>query len=75
MLAVKFPKDIEKRLEDLERRTGEAKASHVRRAVSDYLDDLEDAELAERALRDDDGTRFSLQDIKDDLKLDETRSD
>jgi RHH-type rel operon transcriptional repressor/antitoxin RelB len=51
MLAVRLPLDIEKRLEKLARRTGRTKTFYVREAILEYLDDLEDLYLAERALQ------------------------
>jgi RHH-type rel operon transcriptional repressor/antitoxin RelB len=51
MLAVRLPKFIEKRLEELARRTRRSKTYHVREAILQHLDDLEDAYLAECALK------------------------
>ena len=51
MLAVRLPQAIEKRLEKLARRTGRTKTFYVREAILEYLDDLEDLYLAERALQ------------------------
>ena len=46
MLAVNLPADIERRLEDLSRKTGRSKDDYAREAIVEYLDDLEDAGLA-----------------------------
>jgi RHH-type rel operon transcriptional repressor/antitoxin RelB len=51
MLAIRLPQSIEKRLEKLARRTGRTKTFYVREAILEYLDDLEDLYLAERALQ------------------------
>jgi RHH-type rel operon transcriptional repressor/antitoxin RelB len=51
MLAVRLPKSIEKRLEELARRTGRTKTYHVREAIRQHLDDLEDIYFAEYALK------------------------
>ncbi len=43
---------MEARLEGLARATGRSKASCVRDALAEHLDDLEDAAVAERRLED-----------------------
>jgi len=50
MLAIRLPKDIEKRLDKLARRTGRTKSFYVRQAILEHLDDLEDLYQAERVL-------------------------
>src|SRR5205823_13840616 len=50
MLAIRLPQSIEKRLEKLARRTGRTKTFHVRQAILEHLDDLEDLYQAERTL-------------------------
>jgi RHH-type rel operon transcriptional repressor/antitoxin RelB len=49
MLAVRLPKEIDERLARLARETGRTKSYYVREALLRYLDDLEDAYLAEAA--------------------------
>ena len=49
MLAVRLPKEIDERLARLARETGRTKSYYVRKALLRYLDDLEDAYLAEAA--------------------------
>jgi RHH-type rel operon transcriptional repressor/antitoxin RelB len=51
MLTILIPKSVESRLEKLARRTGRTKSFHVREAVLQHLEDLEDVYLAERSLR------------------------
>lgn len=51
MLAVNLPADLEKRLEDLARKTGRDKSDYVREAIAEHLDDLEDLYLAEERFR------------------------
>lgn len=46
MLAIRLPKEIEERLEELARKTGRSKSYYVRQAILEYLDDLEDYHLA-----------------------------
>jgi len=50
MLAIRLPPEIEKRLDDLAKRTGRSKSFYARAAILEYLDDLEDLDLAEREL-------------------------
>jgi RHH-type rel operon transcriptional repressor/antitoxin RelB len=50
MLAIRLPQSVEKRLERLARRTGRTKTFYARQAILQYLEDLEDLYLAERAL-------------------------
>lgn len=50
MLAIRLPESIEKRLEELARRTGRTKTFYVREALLQHLEDMEDRYLAERAL-------------------------
>ena len=52
MLALRLPADLEKRLDDLARRTGRTKSFYAREAIAEHLADLEDAYLAEQRLRD-----------------------
>lgn len=57
MLALHLPADIEKRLDELARKTGRSKLDYVREAIVEHLDDLEDLHLAEERLRElQDGT-------------------
>src|SRR5207247_4149376 len=50
MLAIRLPQSIEKRLEELARRTGRTKTYYVREAILEHLEDLEDMYLAKGAL-------------------------
>jgi RHH-type rel operon transcriptional repressor/antitoxin RelB len=49
MLAIRLPEDVEKRLEELARRTGRTKTFYAREAILEHLDDLEDLYLADEA--------------------------
>ncbi|WP_313192256.1 DUF6290 family protein [Shinella zoogloeoides] len=51
MLALHLPADIEKRLDELARKTGRSKSDYVQEAIVEHLDDLEDLYLAEERLR------------------------
>lgn len=50
MLAIRLPDSIEKRLAKLAKRTGRTKTFYAREAILRYIEDLEDAYDAERAL-------------------------
>ncbi len=52
MLAIRLPGNLEKRLDRLAKRTGRTKTYYAREAILQYLDDLEDIYLAEKALED-----------------------
>lgn len=50
MIAVRLPPEIEKRLEELARKTGRTRTFYVREAILQHLDDLEDHYLAVQRL-------------------------
>jgi RHH-type rel operon transcriptional repressor/antitoxin RelB len=51
MLAIRLPEEIEKRLEELAKKTGRTKSYYVRQAILEYLEDMEDYYLAEERLK------------------------
>ena len=51
MLAIRLPDEIEKRLEELAKKTGRTKSYYVRQAILEYLEDMEDYYLAEKRLK------------------------
>ena len=51
MLALRLPPEIEKRLERLAKKTGRTKSYYAREAILRHVEDLEDANLAEKRLR------------------------
>lgn len=53
MLALRLPPDLEKRLDDLAKRTGRTKSFYARQAIIEHIDDLEDLALAELRLQGD----------------------
>ena len=63
MLALRLPPDIEKRLDDLAKRTGRTKSYYARQAILAHLEDMEDIALAEERLKSDDGVRIALEDV------------
>ena len=52
MVAVRIPKEIEERLNNLAKRTGRTKTYYVREAILEHLDELEEIYLAEQVLVD-----------------------
>lgn len=47
--SVRLPEATEKRLNDLAAKTGRTKAYYIREAIETYIEDLENAYLAEKA--------------------------
>ncbi len=50
MLALRLPEEIESRLEALAKATGRTKSFYAKKAITAYLEDMEDIYLAEAAL-------------------------
>jgi RHH-type transcriptional regulator, rel operon repressor / antitoxin RelB len=50
MLAIRLPKNLENRLENMAKRTGRTKTYYARQAIVEHMDDLEDRYLAESRL-------------------------
>jgi RHH-type transcriptional regulator, rel operon repressor / antitoxin RelB len=50
MLAIRLPEAIEKRLEQLAKRTGRTKTYYAREAILTHIEELEDIYLAESRL-------------------------
>ena len=70
--SIQLPQDVEKRLEDLARKTGRSKEAYITEAVLEYLDDLEDIYLAEQALeriRRGEERTYSLEEVERELGL------
>jgi RHH-type transcriptional regulator, rel operon repressor / antitoxin RelB len=73
MLAIDLPAEIEQQLDDLAKKTGRSKASYAREAILNYLEDLEDSLIAEKALDEhyaSGAKTVSLADVKKDLGMD-----
>ena len=74
MLALRLPKEIERRLEALANRTGRSKSFYAREAILEHLDDLEAAYLSDEILsRVEDGTEktYTLEELERDLGLED----
>jgi RHH-type transcriptional regulator, rel operon repressor / antitoxin RelB len=69
MIAVHLPHDIDERLSALARETGRTKTTLAREAILEYIDDLEDAYLAEARARKNRKT-ISLEGVERQLGLD-----
>lgn len=50
MLALQLPADIEKRLDDLARKSGRSKSDYIQDVLVEHLDDLLDLQVAEERL-------------------------
>jgi len=74
MLALRLPKEIERRLEALANRTGRSKSFYAREAILEHLDDLEAAYLSDEILsRVEDGTEktYTLEELERELGLED----
>ncbi len=74
MLALRLPPDIEKRLDDLAKRTGRSKSFYAREAILEHIDDLEDLYIAKQRL-DENGPRISLEEMMARYADDDGRKD
>ena len=68
MLAVRLSPDIEKRLDELAKKTGRTKTYYAREAIIEYIDDLEDYYLAVDRLRSP-GRRWTMEEVEKELGL------
>jgi RHH-type rel operon transcriptional repressor/antitoxin RelB len=51
MLAIRLPKEIELRLDNLAKATGRTKTFYTREAILAYMEDMEDLYLADKSMR------------------------
>lgn len=51
MLAIRLPKEIELRLNNLAKATGRTKTFYAREAILAYMEDMEDLYLADKSMR------------------------
>jgi RHH-type transcriptional regulator, rel operon repressor / antitoxin RelB len=70
MLALRLPKEIEDRLSALAKKTGRTKSYYARRAILNYIEDLEDIAIAEERLNDPNAEWLSLEEVYARLDLD-----
>lgn len=69
MLAVRIPKEIETRLNELARFTGRPKSFYVREALQSHLDDIEDTYTALYRLEHP-AKRWTMEELEQGLDLD-----
>ena len=68
MLAIRLSPDIEKRLDELSKKTGRTKTYYAREAIVEYLDDLEDFYLASERAKNP-GKRWTVEEVEKELGL------
>ena len=68
MLSVEISKDEEKRLEGLSKKTGKTKDYYVKKAIHEFLEDLEDYNLAVERLETIEET-YTLAEVEAELGL------
>ena len=68
MLSIHLDPDIELRLDRLAELTGRSKVSVVQEAIREYLQDLEDVNIAEERLKNP-GPTYSSEEVKRELDL------
>ncbi len=71
MLAIRLDKELEERLTAAAKKSGRTKTALARRAIEEYIDDLEDIALLEAALADYDPSKnISMEQMRRELGLD-----
>jgi RHH-type transcriptional regulator, rel operon repressor / antitoxin RelB len=70
VLALRLPAEMEKRLDALAKRTGRTKSFYARRAIMEFIEDLEDVLDAEEVLAASNGEHISFEQIEADLAID-----
>jgi RHH-type rel operon transcriptional repressor/antitoxin RelB len=63
MLALRLPPDMERRLEQLAKKTGRTKSYYAREAILEKIEEMEDRYLAEERHRTDSGERIPLDEM------------
>jgi RHH-type rel operon transcriptional repressor/antitoxin RelB len=63
MLALRLPPDMERRLEQLAKKTGRTKSYYAREAILEKIEEMEDRYLAEERNRTDSGERTPLDEM------------
>jgi len=72
MLAIRLDKELEERLSEAAKRAGRTKTSFARKAIEEYIDDIEDIAAAEEAMRKHDPAKtISLAELRKELGLDD----
>jgi len=68
MLAIRLPKEIENRLSSLAEKTGRTKTFYAKKAILEYLDEMEDKYLAIDRLENP-SKRWTLDEMKQNLDI------
>lgn len=74
MLAIRLPAEVETRLSVLAKATGRTKTFYARKAILEYLDDLEDLYLSEQRLianREGKSRTYTLEELEHELDLED----
>lgn len=72
MLAIRLDKELEERLSEAAKRAGRTKTSFARKAIEEYIEDIEDIAAAEEAMRQHDPSKtISLAELRKELGLDD----
>ena len=72
MLSIRIPTEIENRLTYLAKETGRTKSFYVKQALLEYLEDLEDIYLGEKAIENIEAGKskvYSLKEVEERLGL------
>ena len=71
MLAIRLDKELEERLTAAAKKSGRTKTALARKAIEEYIDELEDVALLEAALADYDPSKnISMEQMRRELGLD-----
>jgi RHH-type rel operon transcriptional repressor/antitoxin RelB len=71
MLAIRLDKELEERLNAAAKQSGRTKTALARKAIEQYIDDIEDIALLEAALADYDPSKnISMEQMRRELGLD-----
>ncbi|RJP23661.1 MAG: ribbon-helix-helix protein, CopG family [Candidatus Omnitrophota bacterium] len=68
MITIQLEEEIEKRLNNLSTKTGRSKTDYIREAILEYLEEIEDRDLAIERL-DNPSKRWTMEEVEKDLGL------
>jgi RHH-type rel operon transcriptional repressor/antitoxin RelB len=72
VLAIRLDAELEARLSEAAKRAGRTKTAFARKAIEDYIEDIEDIAAAEEALRRHDPSKtVSIAELRAELGLDD----
>lgn len=70
-ISVRLGTDIEERLDALAKMTGRTKTFYIKEAIMQRLEDLEDIYIAEQRIENSDGTRWTLEEVGQEIGLED----